>query len=115
MSAPRHGPPPDRGLQQERTSLAWERTGVAMMVAGVLLARYAAQDVYPLIAVAGVAQTAVGGGVLVWAGVHHEDLDVRRGQGVPLVHPAAIRVVGSATVVFTLVALALAVAVSVAP
>lgn len=28
----------DRGLQQERTALAWERTAVAMMVAGTVLA-----------------------------------------------------------------------------
>ena len=46
----------DRGLQHERTALAWERTAIAAMVAGVLLGRYASEALHPTFAVVGIAQ-----------------------------------------------------------
>lgn len=98
----------DTGLQHERTSLAWERTAVAMMVAGVLLARYAARDAHPAIALAGIAQTVLGAGTLVWAGLHHEARQDLLRSGDDISHPGAVRVVGLATVAFSTVALALA-------
>jgi uncharacterized membrane protein YidH (DUF202 family) len=114
------GPRPPRrsavvaGLQHERTALAWERTAVSMMVAGVFLARYAARDGATAAAIAGIAQVAAGGAVLMWSGRHYEDLHgaVRRGDSV--VHPGAARVVGWTTVLFTGFALVLAVTLVVA-
>ena len=52
MSAERRSPARpsrvfDSGLQHERTALAWERTAIAGMVAGVFLARYAAAARHP--------------------------------------------------------------------
>ena len=84
------------------------------MVAGVLLARYAAQDGYLLFALAGMTQTAAGGAVLVWAGVSAEDPAPGGDQQRPRASPAAVRVVGSVVVAFTTTALALAVVVAIA-
>ncbi len=99
-------PPPrptrrfDEGLQHERTALAWERTAVAIMAAGVLFARFAAHETVPAIALVGVLQTLVGAAVLVWAGRHYEDLHGPLRAGADVVHPTAARLVGGATIVF---------------
>lgn len=55
------------GLQPERTTLAWERTSIAMMGAGVILARQGAVTVHFTIGLIGVAQVVAGGLVLAWA------------------------------------------------
>lgn len=104
----------DPGLQQERTSLAWERTAVSMMIAGVLLARYAAQDAHPALVLPGVGMVLMGSGVLVWAGVHYEALHDLLRTGDSVTHPAAARVVGLATVAFTVTAFVLALLVIIA-
>ena len=99
----------DPGLQQERTALAWERTAIASMVAGVLLARYAADSVHFTVAFVGIAQVVVGGMVLVWAGRHYDDLHGPLRAGESPVHPGSTRVIGIATVVFSGFALVLSV------
>ena len=99
----------DPGLQHERTALAWERTAISAMVAGVLLARYAAQTVHYAIAFAGVGQVVFGAVLLVWTGRHYDDLHGPLREGTNPVHPTAARVTGIATVVFTGFALVLAV------
>ena len=91
----------DPGLQHERTALAWERTAIAVMVAGVLLARYAAQTVHFTIAFVGVGQVVVGALLLVWSGRHYEDLHGPLRAGDSPIHPTAARIVGIATVVFS--------------
>ena len=100
----------DRGLQHERTALAWERTAVAMMVAGVVLGRFAATEALWPFAVLGLGQTAFGGVLLVWAGTHYDDLHGPLRQGAGVVHPGAARVVGAGTVAATFVALVVGVA-----
>lgn len=99
----------DRGLQHERTALAWERTAISTMVAGVLLGRYGAEDAHFTIALVGVLQVAVGGGLLVWTGFHYDELHGPLREGDSVVHPGAARVIGIATIVFTSFALLLAV------
>lgn len=99
----------DVGLQHERTALAWERTAISMMVVGVLLGRYGAEDAHFVIAMIGVVQVAVGGALLVWAAFHYDDLHGPLRQGTPVVHPGAARAVGFTTVVFSGFALLLAV------
>lgn len=99
----------DAGLQHERTALAWERTAISMMVAGVLLGRYAAQDAHFTIALVGVLQVAAGGVLLLWASIHYEQLHGPLRSGDPVVHPVAARYVGVLAVVFTGFAFALAV------
>ncbi|MEQ8841826.1 MAG: DUF202 domain-containing protein [Acidimicrobiales bacterium] len=99
----------DPGLQQERTALAWERTAIAIMVSGVLLARYAAQSSHWSTALIGLAQTMAGGGLLVWAGVHYAELRGPLLEGTAVVHPVATRVIGLGTVAFSAAALGFAV------
>jgi len=91
----------DPGLQHERNALAWERTAIASMVAGVLFGRYAAQELHLVFAVIGVLQLFVGAALLVWSGMHYEELHGRLRRNQSPVHPAAARVVGLATVVFS--------------
>ncbi len=110
-AAPRPEQHFDPGLQHERTALAWERTAISAMVAGVLLTRYTAADAPRIFALVGVVETMVGGGLLVWAGRHYEDLHgpLRRNESV--VHPTAARLVGLATIAFAGAAFILALAI----
>ena len=98
----------DSGLQHERTALAWERTAIASMVAGVLLARYAAESVHYGFAAIGVAWVVVGGALLLWSARHYEDLHGPLRAGESPVHPGAVRLVGLGTIVFSGAALLLA-------
>lgn len=102
----------DQGLQHERTALAWERTSIATMVAGVLFARYAAESTHVGFASIGVAQVVLGSFVLVWSGGHYDDLHGPLRAGDSPVHPGAARVVGIGTIAFTGAALVLAAAVA---
>ena len=95
----------DVGLQHERTALAWERTAISMMVAGVVGGRFAATEDMWLFAGFGLLQTVVGAVVLVWAGAHYDNLHGPLRAGDSVVHPSAARVVGLATMLATLVAL----------
>jgi uncharacterized membrane protein YidH (DUF202 family) len=99
----------DPGLQHERTAMAWERTAISTMVAGTLLARWAAEDAFMIIAVFGVVQVAFGAGLLAWSGTHYDELHgpLRTGQNPS--HPLAARVVGLATTAGIGLALVLAV------
>lgn len=99
----------DVGLQHERTALAWERTAIATMVAGVILARYAAGASHPGLAVVGLLQVAAGAVILVWAGWHYDELHGPLRRGVGVVHPTAARFVGLSTVAFSGLALMVAV------
>ncbi len=104
----------DQGLQAERTALAWERTAIASMVAGVLMARYAAQSLNFLFAFLGLAQVVVGAGLLLWSARHYDDLHGPLHAGETPIHPTAARLVGLSTVAFTAAGLALAVAIALA-
>lgn len=98
----------DPAVQHERTALAWERTAISMMVAGVLLARYAASESHFVVALAGLAWVATGGVVLVWTGYRYEALHGPLREGQSPVHPRAVRFVGVSTVAFTGLGLVLA-------
>ncbi|MGR6916467.1 DUF202 domain-containing protein [[Actinomadura] parvosata] len=54
----------DRGLQSERTRMAWVRTAVALSTGGLGAAGLAVRHGLPAIAVAGFAMAALCGGVL---------------------------------------------------
>ena len=103
----------DAGLQHERTALAWERTAIASMVAGVLMARYAADSLHVVYAFAGIAQVVVGAVVLVWSGRHSDELHGPLRAGDSPVHPTAARIVGLGTVVFAGIALVLAIVIAI--
>jgi uncharacterized membrane protein YidH (DUF202 family) len=105
----RPGPPTsfDVGLQQERTSLAWERTAISLMVAATLLARYAAEDgIWPVAGAAFVLAT--GGGLLLfWTGVHYDDLHETLRSGAAVDHHRLIALVALGTTGVTATALVL--------
>ncbi len=96
------------GLQHERTALAWERTAIAMMVTGVLIARYTADALHPAVGLFGIAETVGGGLLLYWAGVHDRELHdpTEPASAVPKVW--LTQIVGLATVLFCGVATLLA-------
>lgn len=100
----------DPALQHERTSLAWERTAIAIMVSGMLLARYAAQDTFAGLAVVGLLQTVFGAAVLVWSGRRYDDLHGPLHRGANISQATALRWIGFTTIAFAGTALALAVA-----
>ena len=102
----------DGGMQQERTALAWERTAISMIVAGLLLARTGAR-LGTVFAAPGAGQVVLGAGLLVWAGRHYDELHRPLRAGESPVHPSAARVVGVATTVFSATALAIVVALAV--
>lgn len=106
-----HSTDPSRRYQ--RTELAWERTGIALIVAGVLFARYAAGSSPVAVAGVGLAAVLAGAAVLLWASGRDAGRDGPPGAGRSPVHPTAAKLVGATTVAFTFAALALAVAIAV--
>jgi uncharacterized membrane protein YidH (DUF202 family) len=99
----------DPGVQHERTALSWERTAVAMMVAGAILGRYASSHGHFALGTLGVMWVVVGGVVLLWAARHYEDLHGPLRAGETPANPTVTRRVGISTVAFSGVALILAV------
>jgi putative membrane protein len=99
----------DEGLQHERTALAWERTAIASMVAGVLLARYATASLHFGFAAVGLAQVVAGGALLLWSARHYNDLHGPLRAGESPIHPTAARVVGLSTICFIGMAMILSV------
>mgnify|MGYP001152866461 CR=1 FL=1 len=95
-------------LQHERTNLAWERTAIALMVASTLLARYAASDGVWVVAGVAFALAAVGGGLLVWGGVHYDDLHEPLRTGGEIDHHIEIKLVAATAVAVAGTALLLA-------
>ena len=95
-------------LQQERTSLAWERTAFAGLVVGTLMTRVGA-SVHLLLGAFGLVQVCASAGLLVWSGRHYEDLHVQLRAGESPTHPRAAMVVGIGATIATGLATALAV------
>ena len=91
----------DAGLQHERTSLAWERTAISMMVAGLVLGRFAAVECFWLHAAGGMGQVVFGAVLLVWSGSHYEELHGVLRDGSDVVHPSAARWVGLTSIAGT--------------
>jgi len=94
------------GLQHERTALAWERTAISMMVAGVVLARFGAQEVHFSVGFLGIAETVAGALLLLWAGRHDDELHSPATPPDSVPQVALARVIGGLSVVFSAVALA---------
>lgn len=105
----------DPGLQHERTALAWERTAIASMVAGVLMARYTASELHVATAVVGVAQVVFGSVLLVWSARHYDDLHGPLRAGTSPIHPTASRIIGVGAIVFTGAGLVLSIVIVITP
>ena len=89
----------DPMLQHERTALAWERTAIASMVSGTLLARRAA-DLHVSLAALGLLQVVLGAALLIWTGLRYEQLHAPLRRGESPAHPDAVRIIGLTTVGF---------------
>ena len=87
-------------LQPERTALAWERTAIAMMVAGVIFVRQAAINSYSVVGLVGMLQTLLGAALLVWAGLNYEDLGHQLREETSVTRHTATSLLGLATLVF---------------
>lgn len=105
--------PFDPGLQHERTALAWERTAIAMIVAGLVLSRYAEVERAWLFLTIGAGQTVIGAGLLAWAGLRYEDLHGPLREGSSVIYPRAVHAVAITTIAATTGALILAVLIAV--
>ena len=101
------GPNDLPGLQPERTTLAWERTAIAITVAGVVVARQGAVAVHLAAGLIGVAQAVAGGALLAWALRSGHDVD-RDGLPRPVRPQVGLtRLVGAGSVIITVTALGL--------
>lgn len=94
----------DRGLQQERTLLAWDRTGVSMTITGAILVRTESVLFPAVFATIGTAAIVAGTWLVVLGNVRYRD-PVLRTTPRP-VRPALIRVVGLSTVALALATVA---------
>jgi uncharacterized membrane protein YidH (DUF202 family) len=106
------GPPPldrvfDVGLQHERTALAWDRTGLSLLVVGALTLRSGGPPFDDLLHAPGYAAMAVGAGLLVAGGRRYRrrELDLRHGESP--VHPRLVLLTGFAALGVSLAALVL--------
>lgn len=102
----------DHGLQHERTALAWERTAISTMVAGLVISRFAAVESFWPVAIGGLMLVVFGGALLVWAGAHYDDLHGALRAGTSVVHPGIAKLVGAVTLIGTGTSLVLAIAVA---
>jgi uncharacterized membrane protein YidH (DUF202 family) len=99
----------DPGVQHERTALAWERTGLATILAGATLARFASTHIHYVLGTVGAVWVALGGVVLFWASWRYEALHGPLRAGQSPAHPSMARLVGMSAVGFTGFALVLTV------
>ncbi len=95
----------DEGLQHERTALAWDRTGLAMIVAGAFLFRAWRASIPLLFVVAGGLMMAAGGMVLAVAYIRYGRLHGVLHRGGEVTNPGLVRLVGTTTVAFSVVAI----------
>jgi uncharacterized membrane protein YidH (DUF202 family) len=106
------GPPPldrvfDTGLQHERTALAWDRTGLSLLVVGALTLRSGGPPYDDLFHAPGYAAMLVGAGLL-WAGgrrYRRRELALRHGASP--VHPRLVLLTGVSAIAVSLSALML--------
>lgn len=97
----------DKSLQQERTALAWDRTGVALMVVGSLFVRAGAPPYHELRHAPG-AVAIVFGAVLIFLAYRRYDwLHARLDAGEPVRSPPLLVATAVITVMFGFSALVL--------
>ncbi len=99
----------DRGLQSERTGLAWARTAAALAVGGLAAAGSAVQAGVPVVAVIGFCVAALCGSVLlIRTGVRYRRVQRALHAGHPLDNRADVFIAWIGTLAATCSALAVA-------
>lgn len=112
MSSWDGGEPGPRPMNCIGGGLQHERTAISMMVAGVVLARFGAQDVHVSIGLFGIAETVAGALLLLWAGHHDDELHSPATPPDAVPQVALTLLIGGLSVVFSAMALAVAVVLS---
>lgn len=111
-------PRPDRvfdpAVQHERTALAWERTGVALMVGGALMLKHAIDSNATWAEALGLLVAVTGAVTLLWSAHRYESLHGVLRSGADVTHPAMLRAVAWVAVLLSAGALLLVVARAVA-
>ncbi|HKX74094.1 MAG TPA: DUF202 domain-containing protein [Acidimicrobiia bacterium] len=97
----------DPAVQHERTALAWERTGVALMVGGALLAKHAMDFRMAWAEVIGLLVAASGAATLLWSARRYEALHGLLRSGSDVTQPAMLKAVAWATMALSAGALLL--------
>jgi uncharacterized membrane protein YidH (DUF202 family) len=95
----------ERGLQRERTALAWDRTGVSFLIASALLVRVVGPP-YPNLRHLPAALGLLLGALLVSGAVGREHVPPGSAQEHLRVRPWAMRLLAAAAVAFGAVSLA---------
>jgi uncharacterized membrane protein YidH (DUF202 family) len=98
----------DPAVQHERTALAWERTGVALMVGGALLLKHAIDSNAAWAEALGFLVAGSGALTLLWSTSRYESLHGVLRAGSDVTHPGMLRAVAWLTVVLSAGALLLA-------
>lgn len=101
----------DPGVQPERTAFGWERTAIAALGAGLVLARTAARSERWTLAAIGVACTAAAGLLLVWASRHYSGIRANIAAERAVIHPRLIKATAAGVAILAAGGIGLAVAV----
>lgn len=91
----------DQAVQHERTALAWERTGVSLMVSGALLMKHAIDSAVAWAEVIGLLAVAAGAGTLLWSAHRYESLHGLLRSRSDVTHPTMLKTLAWTTVVLT--------------
>ncbi|GAC1343452.1 MAG: hypothetical protein NVSMB29_16150 [Candidatus Dormibacteria bacterium] len=103
MKGPRHAQVPDVGLQNERTSLAWFRTGLSFAGVGALLLRSSDLLRLAVPGVLGALALAAGGAGLITAGLRYAHADAAiRSRGAAGPHPRLLAATAALTLLLPL-------------
>lgn len=92
----------DRGLQQERTALAWDRTALSLVAAAVLYVRLVGPPLLRASQVPGLLALALGAHMLVVGSRRYADLHTLLRHRGSVAHHRNLRLVGLGTVAFGL-------------
>lgn len=104
-----HDGPVDPGLQHERTALAWDRTGLSLMVVGALMLRAGQPPYDDLRHLPGWLTIAFGAVLLAWAARGYAVREASLRRGGPIVHRRLVPVVGWAAVAVSVASVAIVV------
>lgn len=94
-------PARDPGVQPERTAFGWERTAIASIGAGLILARAGASAELWVLAAVGVGQVVLSGALLAWASVRYTGVLASVDAGAQVTTPHLTRAVGLAVAAAT--------------
>lgn len=97
----------DPGLQHERTALAWDRTGLALIITGALLVRAGAPPYDDLRHLPGYLAIGFGAVLFWWAARRYEIRRHALRGGASVVRPGLVRVIGITTIALGLLAMTL--------